>query len=126
MIDKITPDLVKGTILKLKNHKNDAVYDWRSDALKVGADSLADPICDLLRALLIHGHVPKIFLMCSLVPIVKDNNESKLTSSNYRLIAISSLILKLFLILITVALYSSIVAGTLVLQQELFLRRGHR
>ena len=38
----------------------------------------------------------------------------------------SSLILKLFLLLITVALYSSIVAGTLVLQQELFLRRGHR
>ena len=78
------------------NNKNDSSFNWKSDALKVGVDILAEPICDLLSSLIIHGHIPKVFLLCSLVPIVKDNNESKLSSSNYRLIAISSLILKLF------------------------------
>ena len=72
------------------------MFDWKSNALKLGVESLADPICDLLRSLIIHGHIPQIFLLCSLVPIVKNMNESKLSSSNYRLIAISALILKIF------------------------------
>ena len=37
-----------------------------------------------------------MLLLCALIPIVKDNVKSKLESSNYRLIAISSLVLKLF------------------------------
>ena len=96
LLDKMTPELIKDIILNFSNDKNDPVFDWKSNALKHGVDSLADPLCDLLRALIIHGHIPQIFLMCSLVPIVKNGNESKLSSSNYRLIAISSLLLKIF------------------------------
>ena len=96
MLDKITPEMIKNIILNFKNNKNDSMYDWKSNALKLGVDSLVDPICDLLKSLLVHGHIPKIFLMCTLVPIIKDNNASKLSSSNYRLIAITSLLLKLF------------------------------
>ena len=96
LVDKISPTLVKNIILNFSNNKNDSVYDWKSDALKAGADFIVDPLCDLLRSLIIHGHIPKIFLLCSLVPIVKNNNASKLSSSNYRLIAISSLLLKVF------------------------------
>ena len=96
ILDKITPELVKNIILNFKNDKNDPEFDWKSNALKHGVDSVAEPLCDLLRALISHGHIPHIFLVCSLVPIVKDSKESKLSSNNYRLIAITSLILKLF------------------------------
>ena len=95
LVESITPDLVKKLISKLSNNKNDSSFDWKSDALKVGVDALAVPICDLLRAMLIHGFIPKILLVCQLIPIVKNTKESKLSSSNYRLIAISSLLLKL-------------------------------
>ena len=50
----------------------------------------------MLKSFIIHGHIPKTFLAISLIPIVKDSNSSRLTSTNYRLIAISSLMLKLF------------------------------
>ena len=96
VLDNMTPELIKNIILNFNNDKNDPVFDWKSNALKNGVDSIAEPLCDLLRALIIHGHIPQIFLVCSLVPIVKNANESKLSSSNYRLIAITSLILKLF------------------------------
>ena len=96
VLDKMTPDMVKNIIQNFSNNKNDPVFDWKSNALKEGVDSLAEPLCDLLRSLIIHGHIPQVFLVCSLVPIVKNANESKLSSSNYRLIAITALILKIF------------------------------
>ena len=45
---------------------------------------------------LIHGHVTDMLLMSSLVPIVKDKLGDLCSSDNYRLKAISSLILKIF------------------------------
>ena len=95
-VDRITPELVKNTILKFHNNKNDSIGDWKSNAFKVGIEQLKDPLCDLLKAFIVHGHIPKVFLICSLIPIVKDKNSSKLSSTNYRLIAITALLLKLF------------------------------
>ena len=71
-------------------------FPWKSDAFKKGSDILAEPLCDIIKAFLVHGFAPEIFISCILVPIVKNNRASKSKSSNYRLIAISSLILKLF------------------------------
>ena len=96
IVDSISPEMIKRIILRLSDNKNDSSWDWKSNALKLGADSLSAPMCDLICAMLIHGHIPKIFLLCNLIPIIKNKNESKLTSSNYRLIAISSLLLKVF------------------------------
>ena len=96
IVNKINPDLVKKMINSLHSDKNDSKYDFKSNALKVGVDILAEPFSDLLRSYLIHGHIPYIYLACSLIPIVKNSKESKLSSSNYRLIAITSLFLKLF------------------------------
>ena len=42
-----------------------------------------------------HGCVPFFLLVCTLVPIVKDNLGDLAASSNYRAIAISALVLKL-------------------------------
>ena len=96
LIDAVTPDLVKSIISKLSANKNDVSFSCRSDGLKYGVESLAEPMADLFKACIVHGHISKVFLICALTPIVKDNTKSKTSSNNYRLIGISSLILKLF------------------------------
>ena len=50
----------------------------------------------LLQANLIHGHISLKLLTCALSPIVKDSNGDIAESKNYRAIAITSLILKIF------------------------------
>ena len=94
-VDKITPAAVKKYILKFHNGKNDSNFKWRSDAMKHGVDILCEPLSDLLKSMIIHGYIPSLFLLSYLIPIIKDNRASKMNSSNYRLIAISSLLLKI-------------------------------
>ena len=91
----ITPSLVKTIIKSFHGNKNDSYITCKSNAFKHALEILADPICDLLKCMLVHGFIPKVFLMCSLVPLVKNANSSKANSDNYRLIAISSLMLKI-------------------------------
>ena len=95
LLDSVSPDLVKSIIKKLSAHKNDVNFSWQSDGLKYGVDALAEPLADLFKASLVHGCISKVFLLCALTPIVKNNTKSKTSSSNYRLIGISSLIIKL-------------------------------
>ena len=96
VVDKIDSTLVKGVVKKLLGDKNDPIFNFKSDDFKNGVDSLCEPLCDLIKAFIVHGHIPDIFLVCSLIPIIKDKRSSSLSSENYRLIAITSLILKLF------------------------------
>ena len=96
VVDQITPALIKRLILKLNSGKNDVHYDFKSDALKLAVDIIAQPLSEILKSCLIHGHFTNVLLFCTLIPIVKDATESQQKSSNYRLIAISSLILKIF------------------------------
>ena len=96
VVDQITPALIKRSILKLNSGKNDVHYDFKSDALKLAVDIIAEPLSEILKSCLIHGYFTNVLLLCTLIPIVKDANESQQISSNYRLIAISSLILKIF------------------------------
>ena len=94
-MNKITPAMVQRSIKKFHNGKNDSYYEWRSDALKHADELVATPLADLLKSMIVHGHIPHMFLLCSLIPIIKDNKASKMSSSNYRLIAITSLMLKI-------------------------------
>ena len=50
----------------------------------------------MFKAFLVHGCVPYFLLLCTLIPIVKDNIGDLASSENYRAIALSSLVLKLF------------------------------
>ena len=93
--DKITPALVKKLIGKLNSGKNDEYFSFKSDALKHSADQICSPLANILKASIIHGHITHDLLFSSLTPIPKDNRKSKSNSCNYRLIATSSLILKL-------------------------------
>ena len=99
-LDKITPECIVKLIAKLKLGKNDVHFDMKTNAFIHGKNLIAEYISKLFKAFLIHGHFPNIFLFCSLIPIVKNNTKSKSDSDNYRLIAISSVLLKLLDLLV--------------------------
>ena len=94
-LDKITPELVSKLIGRLNNGKNDQFFNFKSDGLKLSKDIISIPLAKILKAFLVHGYATDLFLSCSLIPLIKDNRKSKTVSNNYRLIAISSLVLKL-------------------------------
>ena len=60
-----------------------------------GPPQLIEHLVNLLKSIFIHGEVPHFLLLCSLIPLCKDNLGDIASSDNYRAIAISSLILKL-------------------------------
>ena len=94
-INKITPNLISKLISKLHSGKNDAKFVFKSDAFKLSSEIISSPLAKILTSFIMHGYVSEIFLSCSLVPLIKDKRKSKLISKNYRLIAISSILLKL-------------------------------
>ena len=94
-VNRITESLVSNIICGMKNAKNDVDFNWRSDAIKHGSRELSSHFSSLFKTFIIHGHIPKQFQLCTLVPIPK-GTKSKLCSDNYRLIGISSLVLKIF------------------------------
>ena len=92
---KITPQLIQKLIKKLKSEKNDEHFSFKTNAFHVTGFLLSKPLCLLIKSYLVHGHFTNQFLYSSLVPIVKDKRKKKSDSSNYRLIAVSSVLLKL-------------------------------
>ena len=92
----MTADVVKRAISRLKNDKSDESGDFTSDCIKAAPDELCEILSSLFRSYLIHGHISINLLKCALYPIVKDSNGDTAASKNYRAIAISSLILKIF------------------------------
>ena len=94
-INKVNPNLIKEALDKIKSNKSDPLLDFSSDFLKNAPEILYVHLSDIIRSFLIHGHVSNFLLLATLVPIVKDKLGDLNLSSNYRSIAISSLILKL-------------------------------
>ena len=97
---QITPQLIQKLIKKLKLDKNDEHYNFKTNAFQVSSYLISKPLCQLIKSYLVHGHFTNSFLFSSLVPIVKDNRKRKSDSGNYRLIALSSILLKLIDLLI--------------------------
>ena len=91
----ITLEIVKKVILNLNKGKGDVNYTWGSEALIHGVNELSPYLQLVFKIMLVHGHMPSLFSVCALTPLVKNKNASKSNSDNYRLIAISSLILKI-------------------------------
>ena len=86
---------VKEGIEKIKANKSDPIHDFSSDFLKNAPDILYEHLAIVIKAFVVHEHVTESLLLATLVPIVKDKLGDLCSSSNYRSIAISSLILKL-------------------------------
>ena len=92
----VNEELIKEALKKMKSGKGDVQFNYSSDCLINSPDILHSHLANLFRMFLIHGQVAIILLLCSLIPIVKDNLGDLTSSDNYRAIAKSSLILKLF------------------------------
>ena len=95
-VKKVTPEIIKEATANLRNSKSDPVFDFDSDCLKNAPDVLCSHIASLMRMFLIHSHVSCYLLLATLVPIIKDKLGDSCSSKNYRSIAISSLVLKIF------------------------------
>ena len=91
-IDRINDNLVKEALKKMKVGKTDALFLFSSDCLINGPESLLPHLTNLIKLFVSHGKAPFFLLVCSLVPIVKDNLGDIATSDNYKAIAIAILV----------------------------------
>ena len=99
-VDRITEDVVRQALKMMKGSKRDVLFDIQSDCLIDGPPALVTHLTGLLRTFVLHGRVPTFIMMCTLLPLVKDNLADTTSSDNYRAIASGSLLLKLLDIVI--------------------------
>ena len=99
-VDRITVNLVEKALKKMKDGKNDSIFNIQSDCMTNGPNALNLHITNLLKTFVVHGAVPYFVLVCTLLPLVKDNLADTTSSQNYRAIASGSLLLKLLDIVI--------------------------
>ena len=105
-VDRITESVVKTAVQqKLKPGKKDPVVNMNSDYLIHAPEKLFDILSKCFKSYLIHGHVSRFLLISSMVPLIKDKLGDVTDSNNYRSIAISSLIMKIF-DLVIIAVFS--------------------
>ena len=105
-VDMITPEVVKKAILnKLKPAKTDPVADISSDFLIHAPEKLFELIARCFKGYIIHARVSSFLLISTMVPLIKDKLGDITSSNNYRSIAISSVVLKVFDIVI-ISLFS--------------------
>ena len=81
---------------KLKPAKTDPVVDITSDFLTNAPDRLYVILSECLKSYITHAHVSESLMTCMMIPIIKDKLGDTASSDNYRSIAISSLIMKIY------------------------------
>ena len=90
--------LIKQALKMMKGNKS--LFNIQSDCIMNGPPELITHLTHLIKAFVIHGNVPFFILLCTLLPLVKDNLGDITSSENYRAIASGSLLLKLLDIVI--------------------------
>ena len=95
-ISKVTSSVVSDAINCIKSDKTDPLCDFTSDCLKQAPFVLCEKLSQLFQMYLVHGYVSASLMVSTLIPLVKDKLGDMTSSSNYRSIALSSLILKIF------------------------------
>ena len=86
----------------MKAGKNDSVHNFQSDCLLNGPPNLIAHLTNIVKLFISHGQVPTEILVCTLLPLVKDNLGDLTSSDNYRAIATGSQLLKLLDIVILI------------------------
>ena len=99
-IDRVTEKLIREALNSMKGNKRDAIFDTISDCYINGPPELISHLTSLVKLYLSHGSVPYFILLCTLIPLVKDNLGDITSSDNYRAIAGGCLLLKLLDIVI--------------------------
>ena len=95
-VDLVTTDLVTNVISEIKSNKNDPVFAFNSDCIKKAPISLHNHLARIIKCFLIHGYVSNVLLVAMMIPLVKDKLGDIESSDNYRSIALSSVILKIY------------------------------
>ena len=95
-VEKITPALIKEAINKLKNDKTDPLYHFNSDCMKNAPPILSEHLAKFFRMYMTHGHLSSVILVSTIIPLIKDKLGDISSSNNYRSVALSSLLLKIF------------------------------
>ena len=109
----ITVPHVQVAIKKLKAAKSESTDQLVSDHFINGTDRLFTFISLLFTCMLSHGVSPLCLLCSTMVPVPKDKHGSKSNSNNYRAIAISSILGKLFDSIIIKEQHSSLITDDL-------------
>lgn len=95
-LDRVTEKTVTDALNKLKSNKSDPVFSFNSDCLLNSCEELVAHVTVLFKWFLRTGKIPAFLLLCTIIPIVKDNLGDITSKDNYRAIAIGSLMLKWF------------------------------
>ena len=95
-VQRITPSIVEEAIGRLKNNKSDPLFDFSPECLKNAPMVMCEHLTLLFRHYLTHGYISLELMLSTLIPLVKDKLGDITSSNNYRSIALSSLILKVF------------------------------
>jgi hypothetical protein len=101
-INRIDINLIKLALHRMKGNKSDALFNFQSDCLINGPPELLNHLVHMIKTFIMHGEVPYFILVCTLLPLVKDNLGDITLSDNYRAIAAGSQILKLLDIVILI------------------------
>ena len=95
-VDLVTPDIIGDVVKEIKSNKHDPVFTFNSDCIKHAPSILYFHLATMIKLFLIHGHVSTNLLVATIVPLLEDKLGKKDSSDNYRSIALSSIILKIF------------------------------
>ena len=85
---------------KLKKGKSTGPDGISNEALIFGCPSLYVHLCLVFNLFMKHGFLPGAFMDCTIVPLIKNRNGDLSDTNNYRAIALSNAISKLFELLI--------------------------
>ena len=95
-VQEITPDIVQEAFHFLKSNKTDPVLDFNSDCIKNAPFVFYEILAVIFWHFVTHGHVSSFLMLSVLIPMIKDKLGDISSSDNYRSIALSSLIIKVF------------------------------
>jgi exonuclease III len=93
---QFTPSDVETAIRNLKKNTSVGLDGISSEHLIFAHPVVYDCLCILFNCMLIHNFVPEKFMNTLLIPILKDNKCDNTVSDNYRPIAITCIISKVF------------------------------
>ena len=94
--NRVNFDIIQRCIKKLKPHKDDGNYGFKSDHLINGSNKQFIMLSIMFNVMLTHGFNPEDLLLSTIISIPKNNRGSINTSDNYSGISLSNSICKLY------------------------------
>ncbi len=95
-VDMFNSRVLKLCAQKLKPGKTDPILKITSDFVINAPDIVFQLLSLCLKSYVIHAHISDFLLVSMMIPLIKDKLGDITSSNNYRSIAISSLIMKLY------------------------------